>query len=105
MSTAGRPVPFTLERDFQQAVLDMARTLGLLAYHTHDSRRSEPGFPDLVLVGRRGVIYRELKTLTGRVQREQAKWLSALTAAGADAAVWRPDQWPTQIQAEMRGIR
>ena len=93
-----------LERQFQADVLDMARALDLLAYHTHDSRRSEPGFPDLVLVGPGGVLYRELKTRTGRVQREQAKWLDALTAAGADAAVWRPDQWPVQIEDEMRAI-
>ena len=38
------------ESDFQRAVIEMARLHGWLVYHTHDSRRSAPGFPDLVLV-------------------------------------------------------
>jgi hypothetical protein len=66
-----------------------ARELGYLTYHTHDSRRSEPGFPDLVLVGQR-VIYAELKRTLGRVSPEQKKWLAALAAAGAETHVWRP---------------
>jgi len=62
---------------------------GWLVYHTHDSRRSQPGFPDLVLVRDR-VLYRELKAATGRVSAEQQVWLDRLERAGADAAVWRP---------------
>ena len=38
------------EKKFQAAVLQIANMYGWLAYHTHDSRRSAPGFPDLVLV-------------------------------------------------------
>lgn len=38
------------ERDFQAAVMELARLLGWRVYHTWDSRKSEPGFPDLVLV-------------------------------------------------------
>lgn len=80
------------EAALQSRVLGHARALGWLAYHTHDSRGSQPGFPDLVLVSERRarVLYRELKTERGRVSAEQARWLHALTAAGADAAVWRP---------------
>lgn len=81
----------------REAVLQMrveqhARTLGWLAYHTHDSRRSAAGFPDLVLVHDRQarVLYRELKTARGRVSPDQQRWLTALAAAGQDAAVWRP---------------
>lgn len=83
--------------DMREAVLQArveqhARALGWLAYHTHDSRRSAAGFPDLVLVhaGQRRTLFRELKTQRGRVSPAQADWLRALVLAGEDAAVWRP---------------
>ncbi len=89
------------EAVLQSRVLDLARALGWLAYHTHDSRRSQPGFPDLVLVhvapasssappavGR--VLFRELKTERGVLRPAQRTWLDTLMRAGADAAVWRP---------------
>lgn len=92
------------EAVLQTRVLAHARVLGWLAYHTHDSRRSAPGFPDLVLVhpaqGR--VLYRELKTQRGRLRPEQRQWLDALTAAGGDAAVWRPiDLLTDRIQHDL----
>lgn len=62
----------------------------ILAYHTRDSRRSAPGFPDWVFAGRRGVMFRENKTARGRVWPDQRQWLDLLDWAGADAAVWRP---------------
>lgn len=85
-----------LERDFQAKVLELAKLTGWFVYHTFDSRRSEPGFPDLVLVHpRQGrVLFRELKTDTGQLSLHQVKWLQALKDAGADAEVWRPVQWP-----------
>ena len=48
---------------FQRQVEELAESLGWKVYHTHDSRRSHRGWPDLVL-GRRGrVLFRELKTM------------------------------------------
>jgi hypothetical protein len=96
--------PFSRERDFQSAVCQLAKTLGCIVYHTHDSRRSEPGFPDLVIVGRRGFMFRELKTQQGYVSDAQQMWLDKLTAAKADAAVWRPSDWPELVTAELREI-
>jgi hypothetical protein len=49
------------EKQFQGAVVELCRLRGYLTYHTHDSRRSDPGFPDLVIVGHGRVLYRELK--------------------------------------------
>lgn len=77
------------EKQFQQQVVDMARALGWMAYHTHDSRRSQPGFPDLVLVRER-VVYAELKTETGKPTFEQTSWIEALKSAGAEVYLWRP---------------
>jgi hypothetical protein len=83
------------ETQLQGCIINAAQTLGWLVYHTHDSRRSQPGFPDLVLVRGQQILYRELKTQTGRVRPEQRTWLDTLTAAGADAAIWRPIDWFT----------
>ena len=78
---------------FQKQVEQLAESLGWKVYHTHDSRRSHRGWPDLVL-GRRGrVLFRELKTMKGRTTPDQKAWLELLNAAGHDAAVWRPIQW------------
>lgn len=99
--------PKMSEREFQGIVLELAQLHGFeLAYHTHDSRRSAPGFPDLVLVSsRRGrVLFRELKTDVGRISPQQRAWLTGLTAGGADAGVWRPaDLASGVVVAELSG--
>lgn len=94
------------EAQFQQVVMGAARRLGWRIYHTHDSRRSQPGFPDLVLVHTlHGVLWRELKRAKGgRVSPEQAEWLECLTIAGQDARIWRPQDWlDGTITNELRG--
>jgi hypothetical protein len=52
------------EKEFQAQVLGLARLSGLLCYHTHDSRRSKPGVPDLVLARPPVDRFVELKTDT-----------------------------------------
>lgn len=79
-----------LDRAIRKIALDLA-PWGLLAYHTRDSRKSAPGFPDWVFVGHRGVMFRECKTAKGRLPPAQQDWLAALKTAGADMDVWRPD--------------
>jgi hypothetical protein len=80
-----------LERDLQAAVIGAAITLGWMYYHTHDSRRSPEGFPDLVLVKDERIIYAELKRQRGKATEKQQKWLAALTATGkAEVYLWRP---------------
>lgn len=80
------------EKQLQQAIVDYARLAGWLVFHPHDSRRSEPGFPDLVLVRDR-VIFAELKTDDGRMSKEQSAWTYALAQAGAEVYLWRPSDW------------
>lgn len=99
------PSPFRLEREFQAAVVKVARLLGCIVYHTHDSRRSAKGFPDLVIVGSHGHLFRELKTDEGRVSPEQSEWIARLAKAGADVAVWRPADWPHAVHEQIRAIR
>ncbi len=81
------------EQDFQRAVTDLANLAGWAWWHTPDSRRVNAGWPDLVLVRDRVCLFRELKTGTGRLRREQARTLDALRSCGLDVGVWRPGAW------------
>jgi hypothetical protein len=88
------------ERAFQAQVIAIAKILGWRCYHTHDSRRSQAGFPDLVLVRRARLIFAELKSESGKVKPEQDAWIAALRAAGQKAYLWRPSHWH-EIVAEL----
>ncbi len=84
------------EEDYQQQVIDLARFYRWdRRYHTHDSRRSAGGFPDLVMVHvREGrVIFAEFKAMTGKVSLEQRGWLWDLALAGAEVYVFNPANW------------
>lgn len=81
------------EKALQGAVEQCARLLGYRVYHTYDSRRSEPGYPDLCMVRSGRLIYAELKAARGRVRPEQHAWLADLAAAGAETFLWRPEHW------------
>lgn len=82
------------EKDFQTQVVELATLLGWRVYHTHDSRRSAKGFPDLVLVRGETCLFWELKTETGRVTKEQAEWAAALKQVREVlAGVVRPSDW------------
>ena len=87
------------ERDFLQQVKDLARLCGWRVYHTLDSRGSDPGFPDLVLVRRGQLVFAELKTDSGKPTAAQTAWLADLGRVhGVDVHLWRPSDWP-QIEA------
>jgi hypothetical protein len=76
-----------------------------VAYHPHDSRRSAAGWPDWVLIGPHGALFRELKGSTGRTTAEQTRTLAAMVAAGLDADVWTPEDVRSgRIEAEIRAI-
>jgi len=80
------------EKQLQYLVLELCGWLRLLAYHTHDSRRSTAGFPDLVIAGR-AVLFAELKRDTGRLSPAQIIWGDRLIAVGAWYVVWKPADW------------
>ncbi len=66
------PLADVLEKDWQTQVVQLAKTLGYLVYHTHDSRRSEAGFFDLVIVTwDTRLLFRELKTTKGKLSKAQ----------------------------------
>ncbi len=92
---SGRKTPnsgpnFLKERDFLEQVRHLAKQFQWFCYHTHDSRRSEPGFPDLVLCKPPELIVVELKTAVGRVTPAQKQWLEGLSGCGIETYLWRP---------------
>jgi hypothetical protein len=77
------------ERDLQRYVLDVARVRGWLVYHTFDSRRSQPGFPDLILLRGERQVAAELKVGRSKPTEAQEIWLDAFHEAGAQVCIWR----------------
>jgi hypothetical protein len=77
------------ERDLQRYVLDVAQARGWLVYHTFDSRRSQPGFPDLVMLRAERQVVAELKVGRNEPTAAQEAWLDAFHEAGAQVCVWR----------------
>ena len=85
------------ESDFQSQVVALAKRLNWRCYHTHDSRKSEKGFCDLVLVRDGRLIFAELKTDSGKLTPEQDEWLEALAACDAEVYEWHPAEWENEI--------
>lgn len=92
----------------QERVRLLCKRLGVLHYHTFDSRKSTPGFPDsIILPGLRGpVIVAELKTEKGKVTEDQERWLEAFRQVpGVEVYVWRPsDLLSGEIELIIRGV-
>ena len=94
------------EKTFMAEIIKLAKQHGYEAYHTHNSRKSDPGFPDLVLCrpvsatspGR--LIFAELKSSTGKLSPDQHRWLSVLEHSLPDVEVycWRPRDWRQLIE-------
>jgi hypothetical protein len=94
--TAGRVVVKLgqTEKQFEAAVVEYARLHSWVTYHTHDSRRSPEGFPDLVLARGDKLLFAELKSDRGRLSDAQLQWIEVLQRTGAVVCVWRPSDWP-----------
>jgi len=94
-----------LEKDFQKQVLDYAKLTGWRCCHfrgawSKDGKRymtpvqgDGAGFPDLVLVRGKRLIYAELKQDKGIASPAQKEWLYALTEASQEVYLWRPRDW------------
>lgn len=92
------------ERQFQDAVIELARALGYLVHHVRPAlnRRGRwstplqghPGFPDLVLARPGRLILAELKSERGHLSPWQDEWLAVLTTCpGIEVYVWYPRDW------------
>lgn len=84
-----------------------AANLGLLTHHCGDCRRCQGrrGLPDLLILGRGGVLLAELKGEDGETSADQDLWLSTAHEAKVPYAVWRPGNWQSGlIQARLRDL-
>lgn len=96
----------TNEKPFQAWVVARARDAGWdIIYHTYDSRKSTPGFPDLHLVKMSPprIIYAELKKQNGKVAPSQKSCLDVLATVadsleGVEVYLWRPADRETILE-------
>lgn len=93
------------EAAFQKRILDYCQLRGFKVFHDTDPRRNERGWPDLVIGGPNGVLFRELKTNTGRIRPEQEVWITLLQDAGVDARIWRPRDWEHVVLPQLEALR
>jgi hypothetical protein len=84
-----------------RTVRNAAIALGWRVYHTHDSRKSEEGFPDLVLTRRTRLVFAELKSPTGKTTPAQDAWMDALRQTGQEVYLWRLADWDSGAIAEV----
>jgi len=100
------------EKDFQAAVVTFAKLCGWRVQHTRTVQirpgvwatpvQGHAGFPDLVLAHpTRGVLFVELKTIGGRLSKDQKDWLIVLSESAAEVYVWYPSDWP-QIEERLQ---
>ena len=86
------------EDDFLTHIRRIARQHGWACYHTYCSKRSEPGFPDLVLCNGQSILFVEAKTNVGKLTKDQQAWLSLLEHTGlVEVHIWRPKDWPAIV--------
>lgn len=104
------------EDELLRSVIDACRTLGLRTVHfrpalTQTGKWRTPvqgdgkGWPDLTIVGPGGILFRELKAERGATTPEQRQWISWLTEAGCNVAVWKPRDWHSgRIITELKAL-
>src|SRR2546421_301214 len=93
--------PGSLEAHVRKLIAD----LGLFGYHPRNSKGSQAGWPDWVIIGRAGILYRELKSESGSLSPEQRYVGELITRAGGNWRVWRPrDLLDGSIGRELAGV-
>lgn len=114
MRTADLLASTMTEAQLQDAIIDLARTLGWTIAHFRPARTTHgwrtpvaadgAGFPDLVLCRPPRVLFAELKREKGRTSLGQEMWLRALARCpGVTTALWRPSDWLSgEIERELR---
>jgi len=85
-------------------LVELLGRFGWLAYHTHDSRHSAAGFPDIIAIRDGRLLAIETKSSSGVVSSDQRAWLVAFAGVpGAAAYVIRPADDLSGLLAIMAG--
>ncbi len=100
------------ERDLQNAIVDAAHLYGYDVFHARPALSKKgwrtpvaydgKGYPDLTMVGNGRVIFAELKSARGKLEREQEHWLEGLEKVAqvtdhVRVCVWTPADWPDRV--------
>jgi len=85
-------------------ITKLAGVLGWKHYHTWNSIKSDPGFPDLVLVRPPRLLFVELKAEGGKLTEAQEDWMRILAGCNQEWQVWRPSDWLSgRIEKVLKG--
>jgi hypothetical protein len=96
--------------ELQARVLDLASSLRLHVHFCSMAKASwqgaSPGFPDLVIIGRNGVLWRELKIPPDKLRPAQRALGYTLCASGQDWKVWVPGHLESGlIEKELEAVK
>jgi len=95
----------TTHAQLQDSILEACAFYGFHVHHCA-MNRSRAGFPDLVIIGRRGVLWRELKIPPDTVTSEQRLLGYKLLANDQDWKIWTPAELASEeIIRELEMIR
>ncbi len=87
------------EKAFQVQIVRLAKLRDWLVYYTWRSKHSPAGFPDLVLVKGRRLLFVECKREKGKLTPDQEIWIDALKETSCcKVFLWRPGDWPQIIE-------
>jgi hypothetical protein len=93
-------LPPITEKEFLDQIVQLGNLHGWRSFHVFDSRKSAPGFPDLIMLRGQRMIVAELKR-SGKFKPSayQCAWLAAFmqlqeSFEGLLVAVWDPSMWP-----------
>jgi hypothetical protein len=83
------------EKAFEAQVVRQAKGWGWTAYKDVVAWRSDPGWPDLVMLRRGRLVVVECKTVRGKLTAAQREWLLAWWESGRcdGPYVWTPACW------------
>ena len=92
------------EREFESAVIDLARIAGWRVAHFRPALTKKgwrtpvsadgAGWPDLTLCRPPEFLIVELKAERGKLSEAQKQWLRAIDQCGIEWHIWRPSDWP-----------
>lgn len=89
----------------QKVVVDAALARGFHVHHCDMRTGISLGFPDLVVIARKDILWRELKVPPDTLRPAQKATMYRLQALRANWAVWTPADWESgRIEEELESV-